>query len=508
MIPTPYKLSRPKGLEEYIIRELAAKTYVILDTKGNCRCTRCGARFDERELLSGPHYHNAQNWCPYCRTDAVIKEKRYGRKGLADHGRILWSAKRGRTTYFQVDFYDIDYRPEEPAVYLNVQAQYKFNSDEQRYFRYKAPGWYQGERWYEPREIKLAGTEGGAIADSGWISAWKYDLCYVYPDIKFGTDMKYSTYTREKYGLDIGCEAEFIIDYVNKFLKYQAVELLEKAGFEKIVHSYISRTGYKNAINIRATSLEKIFGLKAKERKEIREARFDLADIYLYKKIKKAGAELELKDVGMFSLYRLEETLQDVSKYTDLTTAIGYMRNQRENAAEKQASLFCLMMSDYADYLRDLDKLQIKLTAKVLRPKNFKEEHELTSQMVKDRLNELQAKNFVRYQKEKTKMTKPYLSGSLLIRPAKSAKELDKESANLHHCVRTYKSKVADGKTAILFIRKQEAPDEPFYTLEYDGKKIVQCRGLYNCGMTDEVKSFVAEWEKWEAKNIKREVAI
>ena len=508
MIPTPYKLSRPKGLEKYIIEELAAKTYVILDSQGNCRCTRCGARFEERELLSGPHYHDAENWCPYCEHTAIIKEKRYGRKGLADHGRVMWSNKRGRTTYFQVDYYDVDYRGDEPKVILNPAAQYKFNSKEQKYFKYEPPGWYRDERWYEPCKTKLVPAEGAAVGDLGFVSAWKYEECYAYPDIKFGTDMKYSTYSREKYSIHPHSEARFLIYYTDKFLKYQSIELLEKAGFEKIVHSYIFGTGYKNAINIRATSLEKIFGLKAKERKEIREAGFDLADIYLYKKIKKAGAELELKDVGMFSLYRLEETLRDVNKYTDLTSAIKYMRTQRESAKEKQSPLFHLMMSDYADYLRDIDKLQAKLTAKTLRPKNFIEEHELTSQMVQDRLNELQAKNFVRYQTEKTKMTKPYLSGDLLIRPAKNAKELDKESANLHHCVRTYKSKVADGKTAILFIRKQEAPDEPFYTLEYDGKKIVQCRGLYNCDMTDEVKSFVAEWEKWESKNIKREVAI
>ena len=50
--------------------------------------------------------------------------------------------------------------------------------------------------------------------------------------------------------------------------------------------------------------------------------------------------------------------------------------------------------------------------------------------------------------------------------------------------------RVRKGETMIFFIRRKEAPEKPYYTLEWHGK-VVQCRGSHNCDMTPEVKAFV-----------------
>ena len=60
-----------------------------------------------------------------------------------------------------------------------------------------------------------------------------------------------------------------------------------------------------------------------------------------------------------------------------------------------------------------------------------------------------------------------------------------------------YVDKVCSSRCAILFIRKAEKPDLPYYTLELSPKgDIVQCRGNHNCDMTDEVKVFVKLWHE------------
>lgn len=87
----------------------------------------------------------------------------------------------------------------------------------------------------------------------------------------------------------------------------------------------------------------------------------------------------------------------------------------------------------------------------------------------------------------------------LLIRPCTSKAELRQEGKGLSHCVATYDRRYARGEDAILFIRRTDAPDEPYYTLELDEghMTVLQNLGKYNCAPTDEVTAFVAAWLEW-----------
>lgn len=92
-----------------------------------------------------------------------------------------------------------------------------------------------------------------------------------------------------------------------------------------------------------------------------------------------------------------------------------------------------------------------------------------------------------------------FQADGLLIRPAKSQKELADEGDALHHCVGSYAARHAGGKTAIFFLRRAAAPNEPYYTLELDEAKLVvrQNRGLRNCSRTKEVQAFEERWLEW-----------
>ena len=78
--------------------------------------------------------------------------------------------------------------------------------------------------------------------------------------------------------------------------------------------------------------------------------------------------------------------------------------------------------------------------------------------------------------------------------------DISKEGQSLHHCVGTYIDRVCNGETAILFIRSNDDLGKSFYTMEVKNNKLIQCRGMNNCDMTDEVKSFVSSFCK--AKHI------
>lgn len=106
-----------------------------------------------------------------------------------------------------------------------------------------------------------------------------------------------------------------------------------------------------------------------------------------------------------------------------------------------------------------------------------------------------------------------YEADGLLIRPVSSAEELFNEGKKLSHCVYSYLTRHVRAETAILLIRRADAPDVPFFTLELNETKmcVVQNRGKHNCSKTPEVQAFENKWLNWakdqKAKNRGENVA-
>ena len=67
---------------------------------------------------------------------------------------------------------------------------------------------------------------------------------------------------------------------------------------------------------------------------------------------------------------------------------------------------------------------------------------------------------------------------------------------HLIDCITT--EEIADQETAVFFIRKKEEPDKPYFTLELQNKKVIQCRteGQRSYGTELEVFMFVDQWMK------------
>lgn len=70
------------------------------------------------------------------------------------------------------------------------------------------------------------------------------------------------------------------------------------------------------------------------------------------------------------------------------------------------------------------------------------------------------------------------------------------EGQKLRHCVGSYVRDVADGKTTILFIRKLDEREEPFFTLELRDGKVRQVHGYCNRNIETEdgLTDFIRKW--------------
>ena len=82
-----------------------------------------------------------------------------------------------------------------------------------------------------------------------------------------------------------------------------------------------------------------------------------------------------------------------------------------------------------------------------------------------------------------------------IVYPA-SLDDIVAEGNALHHCVGNYVDEVEAHKTMILFLRRCEDADKPYFTVEVQNKKVVQVRGMENADMTPEVKRFMDRWER------------
>lgn len=73
------------------------------------------------------------------------------------------------------------------------------------------------------------------------------------------------------------------------------------------------------------------------------------------------------------------------------------------------------------------------------------------------------------------------------------------EGINLHHCVKSYIPKIVEGETNVMFIRKKDKPDTPFFTVEItDDDIILQVHGFANRNANTEpgLDLFIRKWEK------------
>ena len=138
-------------------------------------------------------------------------------------------------------------------------------------------------------------------------------------------------------------------------------------------------------------------------------------------------------------------------------------------------------------------------------PKNLKHEHDRIMEAERIAKNEEKKRKKLAEIKQRRpafeKTVAPleawaWEDAGICIRPVHTEEELMDEGSALHHCVGEYGETVASGRSCIFFIRRADAPEKPWYTLQVELKtlKEIQNHGLWNYGATKEVQEFVNRW--------------
>lgn len=138
-------------------------------------------------------------------------------------------------------------------------------------------------------------------------------------------------------------------------------------------------------------------------------------------------------------------------------------------------------------------------------PKNLKHEHDRLMEAERVAKNEeKKRKKLAEIEKRRPEFEKvvapleawAWEDAGICIRPVRTEEELMDEGSALNHCVGGYGATVASGRSCIFFIRRADAPEKPWYTLQVELKtlKEIQNHGLRNCSATKEVQAFVSRW--------------
>ncbi len=290
-------------------------------------------------------------------------------------------------------------------------------------------------------------------------------------------------------------------NYIEKWLRAPVYEQLLKAGFDKVVN-----------IEMDVLDLDKkdIAGALKVKKSLVPLIKDVCNEGYNYRisgKIKQIQAFYRINhDVTKEEIEFFFDNRYDLNLVIKLIEEFGFSTGDivqyLKRCNESQCIPIDVIGSLWYDYLYMAKNVGMDLSDhRVKYPNSLKLEHDRATakfKLIKDQIQEKQFKERTElYGKKYSFENKEYF-----IKAPESMTELFNEGKKLSHCVGTYSNRIIAGTSCILFIRKKEEPDIPYFTCEVsDLGTLVQVRGY--CNTTSKPKSlndFLDEWK--HEKNI------
>lgn len=466
-------------------------------------CLELGRTYSSQDLEAYQNKHNQKGLCPKCKTTVTWKDRNRGRKKLFEenylfyfqplsNGGIILRSMFCRKT-FQTDIKSkVEWDEQHRIFFFDGQA-YKYRRRPDYWYGYGINDWYSGtDEGFYWDEIKKLSTP--TPFQSKMYGAFWGDIKYAIDNTIFEKGQyKYSCLKEWLQPEQYSKEFWKVVEYLTLFTRNPSlVEKLMKQGFRNILlEKFTSDT--RGIINWNKKTVSEAFKLnKGEVRLLIGDS---VTEIFI----------TQCKHIYGITNDNIVK-LNGMCKYDyerSVFTRIFKDKAIKNNKIVKYLSKNKITCYEYNDYLNQMNELNIPKTDSSLYPKNFSEAHNQLSVELTRIANEKERALALEQQKLFKKRYKKLLKSlyfadeQFLIRPAKGDEELLAESTALGHCVyKNYKDRYKTGKTIICVVRKRNEPHTPYYTLEInpDFVRIIQCRGLKNCGMTDEVENFTNLW--------------
>lgn len=482
----------PPGLEEFIRRTVLPEDDVLLYKKGNVRgtCYQCrrkvravGTRFRQLEVVR----------CPSCgaKVTAMLEGSDHFKVDFVENVVTLQRGMDGETVFLRQWLL----RRDPTARWEDVPGLLKETA------RYAVRGAHAAKWQREAKEACVMRSwrydleDWTRMKDVSRVYDWTYYF-YLPPDWREqteGTCLRYvdlEGYLHSPGGTWRKLNPiRFLLDWV----RYPAVEKLWKAGYVEAVHQHVSAPDKKcrNAVNWRKDSIRGAIYFPARLLKTWPPEQWTMERFRRGKEVWALAEQGRLRESEAAGLLAADVDLEYIKNAVgraSLHKILHYLNEGRD-------------AQTWRDYLADCVALRLDLDDRaVLFPRNLEAAHQRTIAQIEYKKDTAQRAAFAKRLGGLKKLA--WESGGLLIRPPADAGELVAEGKALNHCVGGYVSRMAQGRTTILLIRRAAQPDEPFYTLEWKDGYVIQCRTRNNKSYEQdpEVRRFVEAWVERTAK--------
>ena len=486
----------PEGLIDYIRREVLPNDRVIIYKKGNVNgiCTVCGTQV---RAMGRRFTQSAYATCPNCgaRVSCVLEDGSSFAASYIENIVAVQKGTDGKTVFFRQWLLRRDHtaRWEHIEDFLQETVRYAIRGA-------KTAKWQKEGKWnYYMKTERYELDEWTRWSDNRIYDGGYYFYTGGIEEALSGTAMQYAD-------LDGYLAAErhnknpiYFLEY---HAKYPVIEFLWKAGYRNIVHNRIFGMSKenRNAILWERKKLKECFKFPLRILKLMPPEEWKLDDVqranYLWKNY---GERITDAEMRMALQSRTDvQNLTGAMPYAGIGKILKYIQKQTEKRKEEKGhTTYTLegIIRAYRDYLRECEQLHFDLhDREILFPKDLVAAHDRTMKQIAFEKNKADQEKF---QKAVEKLEKfAWSEGDFFIRPAREQMELTAEGKALHHCVGGYIGDMAEEKTAIFFLRKVSEPDKPFYTLELQKKRVIQCRTEHNASYDrkPDVKKFVDMW--------------
>ncbi|MDE7406454.1 MAG: PcfJ domain-containing protein [Clostridiales bacterium] len=361
------------------------------------------------------------------------------------------------------------------------------------------PVWGGDERWLKGRGRTHGMGYSGWKIDERQLDTYPHNLTRLFK----GSGYEYSA-------LDIACEHSRVspLRYQLEYKHNPKLEMLYKLGLYMVAEQIMYEDWSHNARRImeNVKSLKDLGIYSADELKQCH--RLKVEQLIARKEVKSWDIPETDISLAIDFVCNVNSRCGEDMKYSFITRQGWYKYYLTQRSEYSSIRNF---VADYTDYIRDCITLELDINdTQISKPHSLKTAHQRTLAEVKIKWDK-DKNQLIQNVYERLKDLVEWSNGKYCVIMPHSAEEIITEGKRQQHCVGGYCDRVAKGTSVIVFIRREEAKDDNFYTAEFlpnmTKLSIMQVRGQRNAPMTDDVRTFMSQYESWfnrraQAKNV------
>ena len=299
-----------------------------------------------------------------------------------------------------------------------------------------------------------------------------------------------------------------VVDWLDAEKYDPNIERCAKAGLYRLTGEMVKND--RMIKNRRATELTKALGIDRMRLSRL--VAHDGGSLYLsYLQREKVDNTIYPDDIllDLVEKHIGLPSLKIMLDHMTLVKAYNYLVRQSDPSDKNPMSQ---ALTTYNDYMNMAERLKMDISSEqIYKPKDLKKAHtkviDLLSQAGWEKTAQDASKKFPKVSEELPRLSKYEYKGSAyqIVAP-RTITDIVREGSLLGHCIHTcdfYYQRIETKESFIMFLRKNDDPEKPWYTLEVEPSGNIRQKRTVVDNQNDDLKAavpFLHEWQQWLQK--------